>query len=185
MWTVIMILILGLFIYPLIFIGPAILGKYDKDLEEVCPLIKKQNRSRHLKDGAIYFPTRRSMTLTIFIWLLLLSLFTQAALDRHLGALVGILIISLIFIWLNFSTGYTVNSTHLLVNCTIYRGEVNLETLKKVSRSNNPISAPALSLKRMEITTTDGGLILISPVEEKLFLKILKERSPNLTINWS
>lgn len=182
MWTGIMILILGLLVYPLIFIGPAILGKYDKDLEDVCPLIKKQNHSRHFEDGSIYFPSRRSMALTILSWLILLPLFFQAALDRQLGALLSILIISILLLWLDLSTGYTITSTHLLIKCAIFRGEVNLETLKKLSRSTNPISAPALSIKRLEIITTDGGLMLISPVEEELFLKILKERSSNLTI---
>lgn len=185
MWIGITILILGLFIYPLLFIGPAIFGKYDKDLEDVCPLIKKQNHSRYLEDGSIYFPSRRSMTLAVLSWLIVLSLFTQAVLDRRLEHVLIILIISLIILWLDSSTGYTVTSTHLLIKSTIIRAEVRLETLQKVSHSNNPISAPALSIKRMEITTTDGRLILISPVEEEFFLRILKERSPNLTINGS
>lgn len=182
MGTGIMILIIGLVLYPLSFFGIAFLSKYDKDIEDLCPLIKKRNCSRQIEKDVIFFSSRRSAGIIVLMWFPVFAMLIQAIFEWHLDILIVSLIISLTIIWLDYSTGYTITPTHIRVNCLMFRSEVNLEALVKVSRSNNPISAPALSVKRLEITTTDGGMILISPVEEELFLKVLKERSSNLTI---
>lgn len=182
MGTVILILVIGLVAYPLLFIGPALLAKYDKDLEDVFPLFKKRNQPRFLEEDRVYFPSRRSLSLTVLFGVILLLLLAQTGFTGRLLPVLVFLLVALLACWLNANTGYTVSNTQLLIRSLFLRRKVDLASLRKVCRSNNPLASPALSLKRLEITTVDGDLIIISPVEEDLFLRILKERSPNLII---
>lgn len=184
MWEVILILAFGLFFIPMLIVGSSFLHKLDKDIEDVCPLIKKQNAPKQLENGTIYFPSRRSLLLTVLTWSPLLAWLTLAAYGQLITFVLS-LIVSILILWLETTTGYTINSTHLVTQFCLFRSEVKLETLATINKSNTLISAPALSLKRLEITTINGELLIISPVEEELFLKSLKERSPSLLINLS
>lgn len=173
-WITILILLVSL----LLIGGPFL---FKKDFEDVFPIIRKQNRPKNLENGSVFFPSRRNIVLTLSPWGVILIFLYFAASNGDVGQTVFLLILSAIILWIDSSIGYTISSTHLKVG----KSEIALETLNKLCRSNNPISAQALSLKRIEITTKNGDLILISPVEEDYFVKLLSERSPNLIIDWN
>ena len=60
-----------------------------------------------------------------------------------------------------------------------------LSKIVSVERSYNPLSSPAVSLKRLSVRFKKGckyPFALISPVREQEFLKTLKERNPDIYI---
>lgn len=80
--------------------------------------------------------------------------------------------------WVWFKTGYTISDKELLVQQGPFHWKIPLESIKKVRRSNEFVSSPALSLDRLEITYSNGKSILISPDKIDAFLNILRERCP-------
>lgn len=51
-----------------------------------------------------------------------------------------------------------------------------------MQKTMNPLSSPALSLKRMEITYGQYDFVLISPINRDQFMKELSTRCPNAEI---
>ena len=65
-------------------------------------------------------------------------------------------------------------------------GSIEISYISSVTRSYNPLSSPAASLKRLRIYLIGGSVfsyILISPVREQEFIQELKSLNPNLVIN--
>jgi hypothetical protein len=62
--------------------------------------------------------------------------------------------------------------------------EIKLNEIEKIERSYNPLSSPASSLKRLYLKTVDEE-ILISPTNEKEFIRLLKTRNPKIDIQIS
>ncbi|MGJ8672301.1 PH domain-containing protein [Rubritalea sp.] len=71
---------------------------------------------------------------------------------------------------------YTLHDDHLLVRSGILKKKIEYKGIREVELSSCPISAPAMSLKRIRIES-DAGSVLISPVNRDEFIGILRERS--------
>ena len=64
-------------------------------------------------------------------------------------------------------------------------GSIEISYISSVTRSYNPLSSPAASLKRLRIYLIGGSVFsytLISPVREQEFIKELKSLNPNIII---
>jgi hypothetical protein len=155
---------------------------FNKDSEAVWSLLKKRNQPRYLEDGTIYFPTRRSLTVTVLTCFILLLLLVSAGATGQLFPFILLLGIALLIWRLDSNTGYTISDTHLVIKYALFRRKIGLTDLRMARHTTNPLSSLALSLKRLEVIT-DSDLYVVSPVEEALFLKTLKERSPSLIMN--
>lgn len=72
-------------------------------------------------------------------------------------------------------------------NLTIYMGpirykKITLRSIRKMELSNNPLSSPAASLKRIAIHYDKWGYILISPKNREEFLTEVQDRKKKLKI---
>jgi hypothetical protein len=65
-----------------------------------------------------------------------------------------------------------------LINITI-----DINTIKKIKKSKNPFSAPALSLNRIEIFYGKYDSVLISPKNRGEFAESLKQINPNIDLD--
>lgn len=72
-----------------------------------------------------------------------------------------------------FTTSYSINQTHLIVKFGLMRWRVPLADIRSVSESNDPTSAPALSLQRVKIAYGAGSYILVSPNDRSAFIQAL------------
>ena len=94
------------------------------------------------------------------------------------------LVMTLILLML-FVTSYEITEDLLIIKVgPIPYAKIKLNEISLVERSYNPLSAPASSLKRLYIKAKHQD-ILISPVDEQEFIRLLKTRNPNITINIS
>lgn len=59
--------------------------------------------------------------------------------------------------------------------------DVPYASLRRVTRSRNPLSAPAWSLRRVKLETADGASILVSPDDRESFIEEIAGRCPHLT----
>jgi uncharacterized membrane protein YdbT with pleckstrin-like domain len=89
----------------------------------------------------------------------------------------------LFIVYLFRNTFYTIKDSTLevksgfLVNLSI---EVN--SITKIKETNNILSAPALSLDRLEVSYGTGNKVLISPEEKSKFIEHLRSLNPDIKV---
>ena len=64
----------------------------------------------------------------------------------------------------------------------IWTTKIDIHSIKKVYRTNNPLSSPALSLDRIAIVYNKYDEILISPKEQSAFIAHLLSINPNIVV---
>ena len=76
------------------------------------------------------------------------------------------------FLWLLFSTKYTINQDTLIIQSGPFRWRIPKKEITQVTPSKSLISSPALSLDRLRIEYAGGRKsILISPKDKSGFLQ--------------
>ena len=66
----------------------------------------------------------------------------------------------------------------------IWTTKIDILSIKKVYRTNNPLSSPALSLDRIAIVYNKYDEILISPKEQSAFIAHLLSINPNIVVGY-
>ncbi len=129
------------------------------------------------------FRSRISVLLIVSI----LAILIPAFLPVFKTGSTGVMLISggiLSFIFFIF-TGirYIVSGGKLYIKIWfISAGNVNIADIRSVRRSYNPLSSPAASLKRLNISLRTTH-ILISPVREQQFIDLLKSINPDIDVD--
>ena len=139
-----------------------------------------------------YYPSERSKSIGIPLWIILLSTFGIAiylvlkhASWRDLIILSGIYSLTILFfgiIW--FRTGYFLSNDYLIVKIgPVTHSKIRISRITKISRSNSILSSPANSLRRLAIRSGPGKMVLISPKDEKTFIESITQKNTNIVID--
>jgi hypothetical protein len=67
-------------------------------------------------------------------------------------------------------------------NLIIWHTNIEIKSIRKIYRTNNPLSSPALSLDRLAIVYNKFDEILISPKERNEFIDELLKINPSIEI---
>ncbi len=114
-----------------------------------------------------------------------LGMLVRQGVQRGAIALGGLSILALslgLLAWIFLDTGYRITGEALLVRSGPLRMTVPLTDLRTARRTRSILSAPALSLRRLELTYGSGKVVVISPLDETGFLLALKARAPQLEL---
>lgn len=106
---------------------------------------------------------------------LLLSL-GPALLNQQTSLLtaVGLFIVALgLPVWLLLATHYTVEADTLVVRSGPFTWRVPVNEIEAVKATRSPLSSPALSLDRLEVSYSGGKRILLSPDDRQGFLEAI------------
>ena len=96
--------------------------------------------------------------------------------------LITALIIVLLCI-LFFGTKYVIEEDELIVYGGLYKKRIQIKQIRSLRPSKNPLSAPAMSIDRIEITFDPHiQVVLVSPKDKELFVKKLLEVNPNISL---
>ena len=83
-----------------------------------------------------------------------------------------------------FNTNYKIQNEKLFIKCGFFKYRpINIEDIKKVSKSSNIISSPAASFDRIEIKYGKFDEIIISPKNKIKFIEDLQKINPNIINN--
>lgn len=108
-------------------------------------------------------------------WLALRGQWTGVALLTVWGGTMTLVV------WaLTFPLSYSFRSDRLHIRSGWLTWAIPYSTIRHAEYSLNPLSAPAWSLRRVKITSTDGSCILVSPDDRKSFMEELVARCPHL-----
>lgn len=93
-----------------------------------------------------------------------------------------ILLLTFLFIiYIFWFTNYEVDDSVLRVKSGfLIKRTIQIDTITKIEATNNPISAPAASLDRLEIFYNTYESVIISPKEKRAFIAHLKQLNPKI-----
>ncbi|WP_442598688.1 PH domain-containing protein [Neobacillus sp. D3-1R] len=137
------------------------------------------------------FPSKKDWWLTIIVWGAMLfaigSVFYEIEENlSNIGTLLVLLLSSIVLpifiIWIWLTTNYVLDDQNLVIRYGPFKKTIPLHSIKSVKKTMNPLSSPALSLKRLEISYGQYGMALISPKDREEFMKILAEKCPRANI---
>ncbi len=89
--------------------------------------------------------------------------------------LLGVVPLALIIELLVLPCHYTLNADELIVRCGLLRIPIPYRQIESVQPTRNPLSAPAMSLDRVEIAYSNRR-IMVSPVRRDEFIAKLNNR---------
>ena len=84
-------------------------------------------------------------------------------------------------LWLLIETWYAVTATDLIVHSGPFRTTVPISSIRAIRPTRTIVSAPALSLDRLEVSHA-GGALVISPADKAGFIRALRERHPTVEV---
>ena len=86
--------------------------------------------------------------------------------------------ILLLFFFLSKTIQYKIEGENLI----IWHTKIEISTIRKIYRTNNPLSSPALSLDRIAIVYNKFDEILISPKERNELINELLKINPSIEV---
>jgi len=64
-----------------------------------------------------------------------------------------------------------------------YHQSITIDTIKTITKVTDIFSAPAFSVKRLLICFYDTGSAVISPKDESVFIRLLTELNPKISVH--
>lgn len=137
------------------------------------------------------FKSRKDWWLTLIVWLAMMValgsglyelIYRTPSFPEFLAALFLSVFLPLFILWMWLTTYYVINENHLVIRFDPFKKMVPLESIKSVKKTMNPISSPALSLKRIEIVYDQYNTVLISPIDRDEFIKVLLKQCKDIKI---
>jgi len=130
----------------------------------------------------MYFPSKRDLWLTLLTWGILgLAMVPALTAPDRIG--LYILIPTALFVgWIWLRTGYTIEGQDLKVVSGPFRYTVPIGEIRRMKKTRNPLSSPALSLDRIEISFGEGKKIMVSPADRAGFIRALHAKNPQMQI---
>lgn len=95
--------------------------------------------------------------------------------------LLSCVLLPLFILWGCLTTYYLFSDNHLIIRYGPFKKRIPLDRITSVKKTSNPLSSPALSLKRLEISYNTYDMVLISPQDRDEFIKVLSKRCEQLT----
>ena len=94
-----------------------------------------------------------------------------------------ILLIVFFIVHMFVTTYYRIDQNTLRVKCGFFVDQlINIDTIREIKETNNPISSPATSLDRIVITYNKYDTVIISPKEKVAFMNHLTQINPNIKV---
>lgn len=125
-------------------------------------------------------------------WWLMLIVFVPMLYPVYEGIITEDLTLVLIFmainillIWMFATTSYSIQGNMLIIRCGFFaKQKIAINDITSVQKTNNPLSAPALSLRRLEVKFgRNYDYALISPVRREEFVAELRKMNPDMHID--
>lgn len=128
------------------------------------------------------FPSKRGFVIYIPLVIVLILECSFVAGGLYIGAILMLVLMSVLLAPMFFNTRYTIGSDGiLLIKCGIFINiKVPINSIYKVENTDSILSAPALSMDRMEIFYNKFDSVVISPADKAAFVAELQKINPGI-----
>nr|WP_246384388.1 PH domain-containing protein [Gracilibacillus halotolerans] len=82
-----------------------------------------------------------------------------------------------------FGTGYKIEDGLIKIKSGPFKSTVRIKEIEKLSATRNPLSAPALSIDRIEILHGMYNIAIVSPNNKTEFIRILVNENSNIHVD--
>jgi len=83
-----------------------------------------------------------------------------------------------------FTTYYVLSDKELVIRCGFLINQtIQVDTIKRIAETRNPLSSPATSLDRIEIFYERFNSVMISPKKKDEFISHLTKLNPDIDVN--
>ncbi|WP_339227889.1 PH domain-containing protein [Oceanobacillus sp. FSL K6-2867] len=131
----------------------------------------------------MYFPSKRDKWLTIVIWGIALLGFMTPLIKAQLMSAFIMLLLGLFLLWFWFKTGYKIEDEKIKIHYGPIRQTIKINEIKVIIKSKAPLTAPALSMDRIQIRCGKYDIFSISPENQDRFLEILTYMNPDISLD--
>jgi len=132
------------------------------------------------------FRSKLGREIIIPITFILVGLGFLMAYQRLWPGLIIILIVAIFIKFMFLTTYYQIEGKTLRIRCGLFFNLIiDIDTIRRMSKTNNLISSPATSIDRLEIKYQKDrkiDTVLISPKDKSGFIKMLVDINPAIII---
>ncbi len=132
------------------------------------------------------FRSKLGREIIIPIAIILVGLGSLMVYQKIWEGLTVIACVGIFIIFIFSTTYYQIDGRILKIRCGIsYILKIDIDTIRRMSETNNPISSPAFSLDRLEIKYQKEqkiDTIMISPKDKDGFIKLITQLNPTIEI---
>lgn len=89
----------------------------------------------------------------------------------------------LILYWILVGTKYIIEEDDLLIKSGPYKYKIKISEITYINMTRKTVSTPSLLFGRIEIKSENNYIVTSPPNNKISFLKLLKEKNPNITFN--
>ena len=91
----------------------------------------------------------------------------------------AVYVMTMAFVWWPaWNTKYTVDEEYLSIRCLFLTWKIKRSEIQSISKTNNSVASPALSLKRLKVDYVKEGepkFVLVSPRNQQAFCDALNQ----------
>ncbi len=91
----------------------------------------------------------------------------------------AVYVMTIAFVWWPaWNTKYTVDDEYLSIRCLFLTWKIKRSEIQSISKTNNSVASPALSLKRLKVDYVKEGepkFVLVSPRNQQAFCDALNQ----------
>ncbi|WP_144561710.1 PH domain-containing protein [Bacillus mycoides] len=131
----------------------------------------------------MYFPSKKSAWLYPIYLVAVAACFAPFIAGRDYFLLFFTVPFAILLIWSWFTTGYRVEDEQLITRYGPMKKRIVIKEIRKISKTKNPLAAPALSFDRLEILYgSQFETELVSPRNTKQFVSLIKSTHPQIEV---
>ncbi|MDR7210056.1 PH domain-containing protein [Flavobacterium piscis] len=129
------------------------------------------------------FKSKIDIWLVLFLGVIFGGIAIKMAFDGVWGVLFFMSLVIIFIVHMFMTTFYIIEGEKLIIKCGfLINISIAVETIKKISETNNIMSSPALSLDRLEILYNKFDTVMISPKEKIKFIEAIQKINPEVKI---
>ncbi|WP_163969789.1 PH domain-containing protein [Oceanobacillus halotolerans] len=131
----------------------------------------------------MYFPSKKDRWLSIILWGVSLVGIIIPLITGSILTVIFTVPLAIILLWFWFRTGYLIEEDKIKVRYGPIRQTVNIKEIKRIHKRKLPLSAPALSMDRIEIMCSKFNVVTISPENQEKFIETLLAINPAIKLD--
>ncbi|MBR3120126.1 PH domain-containing protein [Oceanobacillus profundus] len=131
----------------------------------------------------MYFPSKKDKWLTIVIWGIALLGFITPLIKAQLISAFIMLLLGLFLLWFWFKTGYKIEGGKIIIHYGPIRQTIKINEIEVIMKSKSPLTAPALSMDRIQIRCGRYDIFSISPQNQDRFLEVITDMNPDISLD--
>ena len=132
------------------------------------------------------FRSKPGKELIIPITFLIVGLGSLMAWQRNWPGLMIIVGVALFVTHIFLTTYYQIDGKSVKIRCGLFFNlKIDIDTIRRISETNNPLSSPATSLDRLEIKYQRDrkiDTVMISPKNKAGFIKMITDLNPAVEV---